>query len=344
LDQLPVKRYSDRDPELFSPAWIPESRSREIAQYDPDIVHLHWITGGFLQPKTLAKIEQPIVWTIHDMWPFTGGCHYSKSCKKYRAECSACPHLGSEQPDDLANSVWQRKMSAWNDLDINIVSPSQWLAEEARKSNLLGDKTIHIIPNCIDVNTFKPRSRSRGIHRFGLDENKTYILFGSEYETPRKGGDLLRKALFQLQDTDLVALVFGNSDIRSDQFPVPIHDLGRISDQDLRFLYSTADITIVPSREDNLPNIAVESLTSGTPCVAFDQGGMSDIIDHKQTGYLAKPFDTIDLAEGIRWITADDDRRRQLSRKAREQGVKKYSMKTVVSKYVSIYRDVVSHH
>lgn len=342
FDRLPLKRYPDRDPEIFSPAWTPERRAKQIAKHNPDIVHLHWVSGGFLRPETIAQIDVPVVWTLHDMWPFTGGCHYSKSCTKYRTECGSCPHLKSEQANDLANSVWQRKREAWDGSDITIVSPSQWLGEQARESSLLGEMQIEVIPNCLDMDLFRPRDRTEGLQHFDLEDDKHYILFGAAYETSRKGGDLFLKALKELGGRpDIVALCFGKTDIK-EEFPVPVCHLGELAEDELRLLYSMADLTVVPSREDNLPNIAVESSASGTPCVAFDVGGLPDIVKHHETGYLADPFDATDLSDGIKWVLNDTSRLRGLSSCSRKFTREKFNISKISNSYRNLYNDLVS--
>jgi len=338
FDKLPLKRYPDRDSESFSPAWTPERRTKQIAKHDPDIVHLHWVADGFIRPKTIAQIETPIVWTLHDMWPFTGGCHYSKSCVKYRTECEACPHLGSDRPDDLANSVWQRKREALTESNVVVVSPSQWLAKEARASSLLGEKEVNVIPNCLDMNKFRPQKRSRGIQQFDLDENRHYILFGAAYQTRRKGGDLLHDALERLSNrSDLVALTFGNIHNSDQDFTLPVRSLGWLSEKDLRLAYSTVDATVVPSTQEAFGQTASESLASGTPVVAFNSTGLRDIVDHKETGYLAESYDSADLARGIEWTVMDSDRNKQLGQQARAAAKNQFGIEQVVHQYKKVY-------
>jgi len=342
FDKIPLKRYPDRDPEIFSPAWTPERRAKQIAKHNPDIVHLHWISGGFIRLETIAQIDAPIVWTLHDMWPFTGGCHYSKSCVKYQTECGSCPHLKSDQPNDLANSVWQRKRKAWDGLDITVVSPSQWLGQRAQESYLLGQMRIEVIPNCLDMSVFYPRDQADGVQHFDLQNNKHYVLFGSAYETSRKGGDLFLKALEQLDErSKVVVLTFGNTGSRDQDFPVSVRHLGKLSEEELRLAYSTADLTVVPSREDNLPNIAVESIASGTPCVTFDVGGLSDIVSHRENGYLAEPFDTDKLADGIDWVLDDSSRLKKISKQSRNLAEDKFGVEKVVGDYIRIYNSLL---
>ncbi|WP_080505167.1 glycosyltransferase family 4 protein [Halorubrum aethiopicum] len=342
IDKLPLKRYPDRDPEIFSPAWTPECRSKQISKYDPDIVHLHWVSGGFIRPKTIAQIDVPVVWTLHDMWPFTGGCHYAKSCTKYQIECGSCPHLGGDRPNDLANSVWERKRDAWGGSDLSVVSPSQWLAEQAQESSLLGEMRIEVIPNCLNINLFCPQDRTEGVQHFDLEDDKHYILFGAAYETSRKGGDLLLEALEQLSHrSDIVALTFGNTGSHDLTFPVSVRHMGWLSEEELRLIYSTADVTVTPSTQEAFGQTASESMASGTPVVAFDATGPQDIIDHKETGYLATPYDPKDLAKGIKWVITDQSRNKQLGRQARETAEQRFAIERVTDQHRELYLDIL---
>jgi glycosyltransferase involved in cell wall biosynthesis len=339
IDQLPVKQYRSRDSEIFSPAWIPERRAKQIARHDPDIVHIHWVAGGFIRPVTVGRLNVPIVWTCHDMWPFTGGCHYSKSCDKYKTECRACPHLNSGSSQDLANAVWKRKQNAWNESNLTVVTPSRWLAQQVRESSLLGKKQVEVIPNGLDTDAFRPRSRLEGIQKLGLNREKDYFLFGASYQTTRKGGDLLEKALINLRGrSNIVALVFGNAGIRDDSYEIPIRHLGWLPENRLQLVYSTADATIVPSRQEAFGQTASESLASGTPVVAFDATGLQDVVDHKKTGYLSDPFDPDDLANGINWVLANQDRNKRLSQGARAAAQDRFAIETVVRQYQNLYK------
>ncbi|MDL0130995.1 glycosyltransferase family 4 protein [Halobacterium salinarum] len=343
FDELPLKRYPDRDPEIFSPAWTVERRAKQISKHDPDVVHLHWVSGGFIRPETIAQIDVPVVWTLHDMWPFTGGCHYSKSCTKYQTECGSCPHLGSERPNDLAKSVWQRKREAWDGSDIAVVSPSQWLADQARESSLLGEMRIEVIPNGLDIDLFRPQDRADGLQHFELENDKHYVLFGAAYETSRKGGGLLLKALEQLSHrSDIVALTFGNTDSQDQTFPASVRHLGWLSEEELRLVYSTADVTVTPSTQEAFGQTAAESMASGTPVVAFNATGPQDIIDHKETGYLATPSDPENLAKGIEWVITDQNRNKRLGRRAREVAEQRFSIERVTQQHQELYQDILA--
>lgn len=342
MSRLPLYLYPERDSEIFSPAWLPEFRSRKISNHNPDITHLHWITRGYMQPKTITKFNTPVVWTLHDMWPFTGGCHYSKLCRKFEDSCGACPHLKSKNENDLSRSVWKRKRSTWESIDFTVVTPSKWLAAEARRSSLFSNKDVEVIPNGVDLDVFCPRDRSKGIEKFNLDPDTKYILTNNltniESDSPRKGGDLLFESLTKItSDKDISLLLFGEDDHLKAEYPLPITNLGRLSETELRLAYSTADVTAVPSRQDNLPNVAVESVASGTPCIGFDIGGIPEIITHKKTGYVADPFDTEELARGIEWIIADQSRLDKLSKNSRKVAERRFALSTVANQYIDLY-------
>lgn len=340
IDALPVRRYRDCDSNLFSPAWLPERQGVRVGRHQPDVINLHWVAGGFLHPKTVGRFESPIVWTLHDMWPFTGGCHYVKSCEKYEDNCGACPRLGSDDPDDLSRSTWKRKHRAWQNLEFTVVAPSKWLANCAEESSLFKNATVEVIPNGLDIESFRPQPPDSVRSRLGIAPDANLVCFGADWATPRKGTDLLYDALARLetQADDVQVAVFGhvNADYAPD-LDIPVKYLGFVDEDVLRGLYSDADVVVVPSRQEAFGQTASEALASGTPVVAFDATGPRDIVDHEETGYLAVPFDIDDLAHGIEWILDEEDRQERLSERAREVAVERFSIPTVAKQYRALY-------
>lgn len=343
IDMLPARRYPDRDTNTFSPAWLPERRAARVNDNKPAVVNLHWVAGGFLHPKTVARFEAPVVWTLHDMWPFTGGCHYAESCTKYTDSCGSCPRLGSTKAGDISRSTWKRKHKAWKGRDFTVVAPSRWLAGCAEASSLFEDATVKVIPNGLDVESFRPRESNTVRSRLSIDPEVKLICFGADWETPRKGTDLLYEALENIdtQAESVQVAVFGHMDTDTPDPDVPIHRLGFVDDEVLQALYSDADVMVVPSRQEAFGQTASEALASGTPVVAFNATGPKDIVDHKRNGYLATPFDTDDLAQGIDWVLADTDRRERLSKRARKSAVEQFSIKTVSNQYQKLYKKLL---
>lgn len=311
-----------------------------LQKLDYDILHLHWINNRFINIQELTKIHKPIVWTLHDSWPFCGICHIPYECKSYESHCGKCPMLGSKTERDLAYEVFEKKQKMYKDLDLHIVTPSKWLCDCAKKSALMGQFPIHIIPNCIDTELYKPIDKNNAYVQLGLDTNKKYLLFGAMQATEdaNKGFAYLKEALKQVQNTDTELLMYGTNDhMCKQELPLPARILGYINnDKMMALLYNAADITIVPSLSENLSNTIMESMACGTPVVAFNIGGNSDMIDHKQNGYLAAEKDCTDLANGIKWCM-DNNKDGELECATREKVLSNYTMLRVAEQYRKLY-------
>ena len=347
LDSIPIRFYKQRKKIIFSPAILPDNINKKIQDINPDIIHLHWISEGFIRIETLAKINKPIIWTLHDMWAFTGGCHYDEECGKYNKNCGYCPTLGSNKKNDLSYKIFKRKEKFWKNLNLTIVTPSSWLGECAKKSLLFYKTRVEVIPNGIDLNRFKPIDKNIARDILCLPKDKKLILFGalSALGDKRKGFLLLKEALKNFsskENKDIEMVIFGSSKPRNEEdLGFKTHYLGQLNDEtSLVLAYSAADIMISPSIQDNLPNTIMESLACGTPVVAFNIGGIHDMIEHQKNGYLAKPFNTGDLTYGIKWVLEDDIRRKQLSQNAREKVVQEFDIVKVAKKYEDLYKDV----
>lgn len=336
---------------IYSPAMLPNhSIAKEADSMKADLVHLFWINAAFMRIEAIADFKQPIIWTLHDMWPFTGGCHYDDECGKFRDACGACPVLQSNAEKDLSRQVWRRKQRAWDNLPMTIVGTSRWLAKMARESTLFKNKRIEVLPNPIDTTRYKPIDKSAAREAWNLPQDKKLILFSAFRATAdkRKGNQFLLPALERLAHTglgrDTELLVIGAHAPEEDiDLGMKIHYMGYLNDEISQvLLYSAADVTVAPSMQENLSNTVMESLACGTPVVAFDIGGMPDLIDHQLSGFLAKAFEPEDLAAGITWVLADDARHSALSRHARQEVERRYSMETVARQYLSLYEDVLA--
>ena len=307
-----------------------------LQKMDYDIIHLHWINNRFLDVDELKKIKKPIVWTLHDSWPFTGICHVPYDCKKYETHCGACPMLGSMMEHDYAHEIFYKKWEAYKGIDLHIVTPSRWLADCVKKSALLGRFPIHVIPNCIDTGLFQPMDKQEARKALGLDPDKKYLLFGAMQATTdkNKGFNLLLEALKNISETNIELIIYGtNENLDRYDIPIPYRSLGYIRDEKLMSqLYNAADICVVPSLSENLSNTIMESLACGTPVVAFNIGGNGDMINHKQNGYLAKEKDSDDLACGIEWCLAHNTEG-ALCKNAREKVMNNYTIDIVSNQY-----------
>lgn len=346
IDSLPVRLYKSRSKTLFSAAWIPSSKIvKKINDLKPDIVHLHWINAGFLRIEDIAEIKAPILWSLHDMWAFTGGCHYDEGCNRFIETCGKCKVLGSGNKFDLSSRGYSRKHKSGSKSDVEFVALSQWMFDEANKSSLLKNKVIHQLPNPIDTTIFSPFDRVQSRKLLNLPMDKKLILFGAISSTsdPRKGFKELIESLEQLTTDNTELVVFGATKPKNgSDFIINTHFLGHLHDDlSLRVLYSAVDVMVVPSLQENLSNAIMESLACGTPVVSFGIGGNPDMIEHMLNGYLAKPYDINDLAYGISWILNHSEPS-SLKEAARKKVLDKFDSLIVAEQYISVYRNLLT--
>lgn len=315
-----------------------------------DVLHLHWINGRFFPIELLQGLHKPIVWTLHDSWPFCGACHYFLDCEEYKNQCGKCPMLCSSCKNDLSHKVWEKKREYFEGLDLHIVSPSNWLANCAKESSLFKDFPITVIPNCIDTNTFRPMAENeispkwRNFKEKRLGKN--FILYGAMNAATdkRKGFSSLLSALQILENSgkadNLELVVFGESNgLGEINLSIPVHNAGVISDtEELVSLYNIADVTVVPSITENLSCTIMESLACGTPVAAFDIGGNRDIIEHTQNGFLTKEKNDNGLADGLVWCIYNKEK---LTTNALKKVKDCYTIETVCKQYISLYNSIL---
>jgi len=299
--------------------------------------------------ETISRLKVPIVWTLHDSWPFTGGCFLPGDCTGYQKKCGKCPVLGSSKEKDLSNRIWRRKQNAWQNLDLTLIAPSCWMQERAKNSSLFREKRIELIPNGLDVQLFKPIDKQKARKRLSLPRNQKLVLFGakSAIQDTNKGFHLLLQALKKIRDSkwqDKAELVvFGASP------PEPQPDtvlkanfMGwQNDDNTLALLYSAADVFVLPSLQENLPYAVMEAMACNTPCVAFRQGGITDLIDHEQNGYLAEPYDPNDLAQGIGWILENDEQQKKMADKARQKIIREFSIEYTAERHLNLFQELI---
>lgn len=322
-----------------------------LRELDYDVLHLHWINQRFVPLEDLPK-DKPIVWTLHDSWAFCGICHYFFECKEYQYQCGCCPFLHSSVSKDLSYRVWKKKAELYKNLDLHFVSPSQWLADCARQSSLLKHFPVTVIPNCLDVDAFRPLNETEISSRWQKFQEKRktkpFVLYGAvnAAKDKIKGFANLLSALRLLEQQghgdDFELIVFGATESElSMDVNIPIHYVGFVGDtQDLSSLYSLASVMVVPSLTENLSCAIMESLSCGTPVVAFDIGGNGDMIEHQTNGYLAKEKDDADLAKGILWCLENNEDNR-LGRAGREKVMRNYTFDAVCRQYKALYQSLI---
>ena len=318
---------------------------------EADVIHLHWINQGMLSLKNIRKILEsgkPVVWTMHDIWPATAICHLTLGCHYFINRCANCKYLpGGGGSSDLSSRIWQKKQQILADGNIYYVACSRWLESEAKSSALLKGQKITSIPNPIDTHIYKKGNKQEARQRLGLPLDKKLILFASQRVTNvNKGMSYLVDACRQLGDLtkDLceVVILGGHAEEVLEQLPMKAHPLGYINDeQRVVDVYNAADVFVLPSLSENLPNTIMEAMACGVPCVAFKVGGIPEEIDHLKNGYVAAYRDAADLAKGIAWVLQEADYE-SLSSQAVHKVTHCYSQQSVVVKYLDVYQQAMA--
>ena len=314
---------------------------------EADVIHLHWINQGMLSLNGIRKIlrsGKPVVWTMHDIWPATGICHLTLGCHYFVSRCANCKYLpGGGSSNDLASRVWQKKQQMQADENIYYVACSRWLESEAKSSALLKGQKITSIPNPIDTHIYKKGNKEEARQRLGLPLDKKLILFASQRVTnENKGMSYLIEACRQLGDLCEVVILGGHAEEVVAQLPMKAHPLGYVNDeQRIVDVYNAADVFVLPSLSENLPNTIMEAMACGVPCVAFKVGGIPEEIDHLKNGYVAAYRDASDLAKGIEWILQKADYE-ALSQQAVHKVMQCYSQQSVAVKYLDVYQQAMA--
>ena len=315
-----------------------------------DIIHIHWINHNFLSLKNikqLTNLGKPIIWTMHDMWPCTGICHHARECTNYQKECGQCFYLHSSNPKDISHRIFSRKKKILQPDNVTYVGCSRWMAERAKISALTSKKNIYAIPNPIDTSIFRKIDKEKAREQLSFPQNKHLLLFGAVNVTDkRKGLDYLIDGLKYLKQqspmiyNNMELVIFGQikSEIRS-FFDIPIHPMNFLKDEEtIVNLYNAVDLFITPSLDENLPNTIMEAMACGTPCIGFNTGGIPEMIDHKENGYVAEYQDVEDLAKGIVWTLENSE---LLSGKAMEKVENNYSDPIVAQQYIDLYKNTL---
>lgn len=306
------KPQRSANPVTHSVAALPSRLDRELNAAGADLLHLHWLQDEFLSVEAIGRLRGPLLWTLHDSWAYCGSEHYPASAadQRFCEGYNRCNRPPGDRGLDLDRWTWRRKRRAWASLlpRLQLIAPSRWMAEQAAASALLAGVPCAVIPNALPA-AFRPIPREQARALLDWPQGRRLILFGAIDGTvdARKGWDLLAAAMALLagERSDLEAVLLGQSapaQGSTPPLPLPSRTPGRFHDDvSLALAYAAADLVVVPSRLDNLPQAASEALACGTPVVAFRQGGMADLIEHRRNGYLAEPFDPADLARGIAW-------------------------------------------
>jgi len=321
---------------------------------EADIIHIHWVNQGMLSLAAIRKIlrsGKAVVWTMHDAWPSTGICHLTLGCDSYKTQCRRCRYLPNGGSDnDLSNRVWRLKKRVYGFGCIHFVACSRWLQSEAKASALLRGHDIGCIPNPIDTGVFRPMDKAAARAENHLPQEKRIILFVSQRATnPNKGISYLVEAcgIMAKSRPDMVngicvAVLGGHAEEVEGLLPFETAAIGYVSDERrIASVYSAADVFVLPSLSENLPNTIMEALACGVPCVGFNVGGIPEMIDHRVNGYVAQYRSAEDLARGISWTLTEADPA-ELKSNALRKARGCYSQQSVAMRYIETYKNALA--
>ena len=314
-----------------------------------DLINLHWIAGFVDYRSFFARVPShiPIVWTLHDMNPFTGGCHYDEDCGRFVEGCGGCPQLGSNDLRDLSRQIWRRKRNIFQQIEpdtLHIVTPSLWLTEEAKRSSLLGRFPISVIPYGLDTDIFSPQDPSIARAVLEVPQSARVVLFVADSaDNWRKGFVLLSEALSELTELpNLFLISLGGGKLALNSHIDHLHLGHTDNDRLLSFAYSAADVFVISSLQDNFPNTVLEALACGTPVVGFSVGGIPEMVRSRVTGLLAPPGDEHALAGDIASLLENDELRTEMSANCRRVAIEEYSLEIQANRYIKLYETLIN--
>ena len=314
---------------------------------EADIIVLHWV-NSFLSPKSLKKIlalGKPVIWIMHDMWPYTGGCHYDMYCGQYQEGCRDCPLLTHKSGRDVSSINFKDKYEVYSQFDFYVIGPSRCIVKNVQSSYLLRDKMVHYIPNCINTKVYYPRDKEQVKRKLQLPSDKKIVLFGADNagtENKYKGFSYLLKALEHLNDKEIFLLIFGRTSSKTLQnIKLNYQAVGYIENEEkMAEMYSVADVMVTPSIQEAFGFTCCEALACGTPVTAFGVGGLLDQIEHKKNGYLAELYNSEDLAQGISYCISHSEELGQAACKSAQH----FSYEVVGKQYKELFESAKSNY
>lgn len=343
LDILPLRKYPNREKLLFSQGKFGINLRKHPLYEWADIIHLHWINRAFIRIDELRKINKPIVWTMRDMWTFTGGCHISMGCNKYTTGCGNCPILKSKKTNDLSRKIVQKKHRLYPSIYFTAIS--NWLASCAENSLILKDQKVVKVSNNVDSSEFFPLDKNYCRECLGISTNKSIILTGAQSANdPYKGFKQFIESLAFLDREKYFLLFFGNLNTSLvEDLGFEYKSLGFLFDSiSMRIAYSSSDVFVAPSLFDSFGKTLAEAMACEIPVVCFDATGPKDIVDHMKNGYKAKPYQPEDLANGIRTIVEDLNLAKRLGNDGRSKVLKQFDIHTIAKEFINVYKQLLT--
>jgi glycosyltransferase involved in cell wall biosynthesis len=355
LDRLILRCYPHRkEPDFFSPSKIGINIRKEVVFKEVDIINLHWINGGFLSLKSvdwIMSLGKPVVWTMHDFWPISGGCHLNRGCLKFKEHCGACPVLGSIKENDLSGKIWEQKKKIYNHSDLHWVTVSDWFFSQAKQSSLLKNSELHKIFNAIDTDVFKQVDKLSVRNELDIPSDRFIILTGGFGITkdPNKGfNDLLSslhfiKEKYQIPTDKICIVVFGNTlESELNRSVYKIINAGLITDDAiLSKYYAASDVFVCTSKQETGPTTVLESMSCGTPVISYNVGVVPEIVKNNENGFICTKNDPEEIAIGLMsFYQMEKEKRSQFGKNARKMIALNCSYEMTGKKYLELFMKI----
>jgi glycosyltransferase involved in cell wall biosynthesis len=332
---------------VTSPRWFRRTRLQDFSPW-PDVVNLHWISRWIDQPSFFASLplDLPVVWSLHDMNPFTGGCHHAGDCERFTSHCRDCPQLKNPGPRDDAFRFFEIKKRCYAGKNLHVISSSDWMSAQARRSVLLRyARSFHTIPLGLDIESFKPIDKSCARQALAIDSDRFVVGFAcADVSSDNKGGAVLVEALRALADkAKITLLVFGVGKLPDSGERYQLIELGSINSPALQSLfYSACDVFAAPSRIESFGLTALEAMACGTPVVAFHTGGLVDVVAHGETGLLEPEVgNVVGLHDQLDWMLQHPVERQNMGLAARQRVEKQFTSALMARRYVELYNGLL---
>lgn len=346
IDYLPLRLYFNRKLfTLWSNNWLHTGVADRINKWSPDIVHMHWIGSGFIGCKEIGHICPPVVWTLHDAWPITGGCHYPDTCRRFGDACGKCPQLGSHSKLDISRTNRYQKrgmiqrINAW-------VAPSVWMKHLALKNRGIAPDRICVVYNGMDILPSTQQQRIEMRVKMGISE-KEWVLVAAAIDLaePRKGCHILPEVISRIAAArPCRVLTIGKGDVSVNQgASIMVQNLGALSSEEVMNVLRAADLLLLPSYQDNLPNIALEAHACGVPVAAFDSGGISEIVIDRLTGVIARPTSPEALADAVLFWASSSSPIDVVRLRCRKQFESKFGLPMHSAGLIAVYESLLKN-
>tara|TARA_B100000795_G_scaffold50853_1_gene33363 strand:- start:2040 stop:3251 length:1212 start_codon:yes stop_codon:yes gene_type:complete len=298
-----------------------------------DIIHIHWLNQGFIKLSSISKIKKPVVWTLRDMWAFTGGSHYTMDFEKY-------------EKSKLSTIIKNFKKKSYKK-SFYFIAISDWLKNKALQSDVLREFNVERIYNNIDLKKFNNINKKQGKDFLNINTDKKIILYGANNpQSKRKGWDIFVESLKKLDKSKYYLLIFGNfwSHKTLDKIGFEYKSLGFIDDTKiLNSVYSCADLFVASSIQDGWPKTFAEAMYCKTPVVCFSNTSIAEIVNHKINGYVVQNFDSNQLKDGIEWLSRAIDNN-NLNVESVKNRIEEFGSDKIAKKYIKLYEKILNEN